>query len=459
MGRKKRRPIIWRMTMTNMLVVFFVVVVFAVGFITALLHEISSAKESKLNSTLLSLETSFSGFDAFSQDYLNSMRQKCKFNFALYSKNNMLMYSSVIGLPAPQLEPMNAQIVFLGEDPINTYISEEYEFIIQSGKWINNGAQYLYVFDDITDDMEVIEKVPFLFAGTLALGLLISFFAGRLMSGIMLRPVKEISSRMKAISANNLNERLPETAANDEIQELTHSFNLMIERLDRAFAKQKQFVSDASHELRTPLAVMQGHTAMLRRWGKEDRQRLDNSLDIIHGEIRGMVELIDKLLILAKNENNYLSQKKELIKTCPFLQEIIDEICLLSPGTHILLRCIADTVYADKPSLKQVIRILLDNSIKFCPPPGQIVLEAISYNGGTQITVYDEGIGIENEKLPFVFDRFFCADSSRTKKTSGTGLGLAIAKSIISSHQGTIEIRSQVGKGTTVTIWLKDCVF
>lgn len=452
----KRRPIIWRMTITNMLIVFFVVVLLTVGFIAALLYEISSAKEQKLNSAMASLETRLTAQDDYSEEFLNSARPKNGLNYALYNQDKALIYTSISGLPDPPLEPMNAQISYLGEG-LSEDDPEEYEFIIQSGNWMKNGALYLYVFGDVTDDMEVIEKVPLLFVGTLAAGLLISFFAGRFMSGMMLRPVKQISSQMKVISASNLNERLPETASNDELQELSHSFNLMLERLDKAFAKQQQFVSDASHELRTPLAVMQGHTSMLRRWGKEDHQTLDNSLGIMHGEIRGMVELIDKLLMLVRSDNATTSLKKEEIEINSFLQEIVDEVRLIKPDAHITHNCDALSVYADRSALKQVIRILLDNSIKFCPPPGRITLNTFSIHDGTQITVSDEGIGIESEKLPFVFDRFYCADSSRTKKTGGTGLGLAIAKSIIHSHQGTIHIESQSGKGTHVSIWLKNC--
>jgi signal transduction histidine kinase len=359
-------------------------------------------------------------------------------------------------MPIPLLEPKNAQITFLGEGPVDKDDPEEFEFIIQSGKWIQSGTLYLYVFGDVTDDMEVIERVPFLCAATLAAGLFISFFAGRFMSGMMLRPVKEISTQMKAISASSLNERLPEADSKDELQELAHSFNLMIERLEKAFEKQKQFVSDASHELRTPLAVMKGHTAMLRRWGKEDKQTLESSLDIMHNEIDGMVKLIDKLLILARSENANTSLHRTNIEMRPFLQEIVDEARLISPGSFIKFQCSAETVYADRPSLKQVIRILLNNSIKYCPPPGRITLETFAKNGGTQINIKDEGLGIESDKLPFVFNRFFCADSSRTKKIGGTGLGLAIAKSIIDSHQGIIQIDSQLGKGTLVSIWLRD---
>jgi|GEM_PF-3357994 len=452
---KKRRPIIWRMTITNMLIVFFVVVLFAVSFVVALLYEVSSAKKHKINAALESLEAKLGQTDTYSESFFHSARPKNGFNYALYSNDQVLIYSSVKGMPKPLLEPKNAQITYIGESPIDT--NEEFEFIIQSGKWIKNDTLYLYIFSDVTDDMEAIERVPFLFAGTLAAGLLISFFAGRFMSGMMLRPIKKISSQMKAISASNLNERLPEVNSNDELQELAHSFNYMIERLEKAFEKQKQFVSDASHELRTPLAVMKGHTSMLRRWGKEDKQTLESSLDIMHNEIHGMVELIDKLLILARSENVNTSLHRTKIEIKTFLQEIVDEIRLISPEAHIELQCSAETVYADRSALKQVIRILLNNSIKYCPPPGKITLEGFAKDGGTQINIKDEGIGIESEKLPFVFDRFFCADSSRTKKIGGTGLGLAIAKSIIDSHHGTIQIDSQLGKGTLVSIWLRGC--
>lgn len=442
------------MTRTNMLLVFFLVILFTAGFLTALFYETSSVMESKMASAFLIIQNELDEHDTYSEKVFDELKPKNGVNFALYTKDLVCIYSTVDGFPTPPLDTVTTNIRYIGEDPIDG--KEEFEFVIESGKWIKDDTLYLYLFSDVTEDMEVVEHMPYLIAAMLVAGLIVSFFVGRIMSAMMLRPVKEISSQMRAITANNLNERLPENASKDELQELAHSFNLMIERLEKAFSKQNQFVSDASHELRTPLAVMQGHTSMLRRWGKEDKTTLENSLETLHTEIRGMTELIDKLLILAKNENTSQLMKKETIELAPLLTEIIDEMKLIDPDANFTIDCATETIYADNAALKQVLRILLNNSMKFCPPPGKITLSAVRNNNGTQITVADEGIGIEYEKLPFVFDRFYCVDSSRTKKKGGTGLGLAIAKTIIDSHHGTIRIESQPGKGTQVIIWLEN---
>jgi len=381
----------------------------------------------------------------------------------------------------PALTPVRFNIRYLGENPEGANEAadkdepeerdevrggpgekddpEENEYIVETGKWIISGGQnyFLHVFGDVTEEMEIIEKVPYVLLATAVLGLLISFFAGRLLSRNMLKPIKSISSQMRNISASNLSERIPEIAVEDELQELTRSFNKMIERLEQSFEKQNRFVSDASHELRTPLAVMQGHTSMLLRWGKEDKAVFESSLKTMHAEIRNMTELVEKLLTLAKNDDASLNLRREKIDAAALLQEVVDEARMLSPGSDIGIgACDADTVVADRSAIKQVLRILLDNSVKFCPPPGKIRIKAARRQGGTEISVTDEGIGIDKEKLPHIFERFFRADSSRTKKTGGTGLGLAIAKGLIESHGGTVKVKSQPGKGTQIHVYIPD---
>ncbi len=302
--------------------------------------------------------------------------------------------------------------------------------------------------------MEVVERIPLLVGITLAVGLVISAAAGRLVSRRVLRPISRMSSRIQAISASRLNERLPETRSSDELEELAQSFNRMIGRLEQAFARQKQFVSDASHELRTPLAVMQGHTSMLLRWGKDDPAVAGQSLKTMQSEIRGMTQLIDRLLILARNDDEAATRlHKEIIPARAFLQEAADELLLLHPKARISIRCTADNIFADRAALQQVLRIL-DNSVKYSQPPAAVTLSAEALKDFVLLTVADEGPGIGADKLPFIFDRFYRADDSRTKNTGGTGLGLAIAKSIVDSHGGTIKAQSERGCGTVMRIRL-----
>ncbi len=456
---KKRMPLVWRMTLSNAVMLFALLAVFTCGFVVAMFGEITHTHERHLSEALDAIETRLSGTGSLSSDVFDSIRLKKAVQFAVYNQNNQCLYTTVNGLPPHDtLTDMSAAINFNGEDPLGEN-TEDYEFTISSSRWITTAGTPLYIhtFKDVTEEMEIVERIPTLVAITLGVGLVICFFAGRLVSRRVLRPISRMSSQIQAISASSLSERLPETRSSDELEELTQSFNRMIERLEQSFRRQKQFVSDASHELRTPLAVMQGHTSMLLRWGKDDPAVSEQSLKTMQSEIRGMAQLIDRLLILARNDDDTSSHlHKEHIPARAFLQEAADELLLLHPEAHVDIRCTAGTIYADRSALQQVLRILLDNSVKFCPPPAAITMSAEVCPDGVLLTVADEGPGIDVDNLPYVFDRFYRADHSRTKNTGGTGLGLAIAKSIVESHGGAIDVQSQKGAGTVICIWLKN---
>ena len=451
-------PLVWRMTLSNAVMLFVLLTVFTCGFVLAMFGEITHAHNLHLSEALDIIETRLSETGSHS-DVFDSIRLKKAVQFAVYNRNNHCLYSTVTGLPPlDTLTDMSAVINFNGEDPLGEY-NEDYEFTISSSRWITGDGTPLYIhtFKDVTEEMEIVERIPMLVAITLGVGLVICFFAGRLVSRRILRPISRMSSKIQAISASSLSERLPETRSSDELEELTQSFNRMIERLEQSFKRQKQFVSDASHELRTPLAVMQGHTSMLLRWGKEDPAVSDQSLKTMQSEIRGMSQLIDRLLILARNDDDTSAHlHKEHIPARAFLQEAADELLLLHPEARIDIRCTADTLYADRSALQQVLRILLDNSVKFCPPPAAITISAETCSDGVLVSVADKGPGIDAENLPYIFDRFYRADHSRTKNTGGTGLGLAIAKSIVESHGGIIEAHSQKSDGTVISIRLKN---
>lgn len=163
--------------------------------------------------------------------------------------------------------------------------------------------------------------------------------------------------------------------------------------------------------------------------------------------------LIQNLLYFTKGDNKLLVMKREKLSLSMLLKEVVDETILTHnqftvayKGEEYL------TINADYNALKQVFRILLDNSIKFSTPPGEILIQTEQKDRGTLIKVMDHGVGIPLECLPYIFDRFYRVDESRSKATGGTGLGLSIAKQIVQSHNGTISAESELGQGTTVAV-------
>ncbi|WP_242965103.1 sensor histidine kinase [Dehalobacterium formicoaceticum] len=272
------------------------------------------------------------------------------------------------------------------------------------------------------------------------------------------QPIKEMTQTVRDISERNLNLRLNVSGSKDELKELAMTFNEMMNRIENNYNRQKQFVSDASHELRTPIAVIQGYADMLDRWGKDDREVLQESIDAIKNEGENMKELIDKLLFLARHDKeNFVLQKEEFNLT-EVLQEIAKETQIID-DTHKISFDIQGQgearICADKNRIKQAIRIFIDNALKYTPPGGEIAVTLGRTEDFWTISIKDSGIGMTGEELEHIFDRFYRSEASRTKEKGGHGLGLAIAKIIILGHQGKIKVKSRPGMGSEFIIFLK----
>lgn len=342
-------------------------------------------------------------------------------------------------------------------------------------KWNENYKKYNFGFELAQNKkVKVNDAVYYIQASTKMIGESIAFFVlcmllllvnflftlNVILSGARaarktLKPIEIMTKTVENITVNVLDTRLDIKGSQDELKDLAKTFNQMLDRIQLSYEQQNQFVSDASHELRTPIAVIQGYANMLDRWGKNDEQILQESITAIKGESNSMKELIENLLFLARGDKN--TQKVEKVDFN--LQEVMDEI--VKETRMIDERHTFENEYnpgilvnGDKGLIKEAIRILVDNSIKYTPDGGVIRLNAYLKDQKALITVEDNGAGISKEDLPFIFDRFYRADKSRTKETGGTGLGLAIAKWIILRHNGKLEVQSELNKGTIVSISL-----
>ncbi len=271
----------------------------------------------------------------------------------------------------------------------------------------------------------------------------------------ILSPIQTMTDTVKSITINQIDTRLDISGSKNELKDLARTFNEMLDRIQASYEKQNQFVSDASHELRTPIAVIQGYVGILDRWGKDDKSVLEESIAAIKTESENMKDLIEKLLFLARGENNTQKLEKEDFYINELLDELIKETKLIDSRHQIVCGC-NDTAMmnADRSLIKMALRTFVDNSIKYTPEGGTIKLECAVQNNRAELVVEDTGIGISSQDLPRVFDRFYRADKSRTKQTGGTGLGLSIAKWIILKHEGSIKIESTLNVGTKISFSL-----
>ncbi len=266
----------------------------------------------------------------------------------------------------------------------------------------------------------------------------------------VLSPIHDITEMATTLSASNLSNRINIAGTKNELKDLAVVINSMLDRIERSYNSQKQFVSDASHELRTPIAVIQGYVNMLSRWGKSDPEVLEEGISAIAQETESMKELVESLLFLARHDKKTLLMEMEPFDAQELLAELHREAAMVSPqDTFVLEAAQPCPIHGDRGMMKQVLRILCDNAVKYTPDGGIITLGLHEEEDNVTLSVQDNGPGIPQEELTKIFDRFYRADEARRSETGGHGLGLSIARIIVMAHGGKLRVRSKVGVGST----------
>lgn len=286
----------------------------------------------------------------------------------------------------------------------------------------------------------------------LALGFTAAFAAScTLTARTMLSPLKGMLERIDKITVEDMSARLDPVESQDELNELSMRINRMLDGIQEAFDRQSNFISDASHELRTPISVIRGYSDLLARWGKTDESVLTESIDAIRAEAANMKSIVEQLLYLAKL-GSFQSRPTEFE-----LSEVVKDIVSAYDMTSVdkTIKCKAQKgviVYADKGLVVELIRVIADNAIKYTPAGGHVEVSVTKSDGMAEVVVADNGVGISEEDLPHIFDRFYRCDKARGRTEGSTGLGLAIAKSIAEMMGGNITAKSVLGKGSKFTI-------
>ena len=325
------------------------------------------------------------------------------------------------------------------------------KFMLLSTQYKKDGDKYqIQAFKQLNGNQYFIQS--FLWKMIIAdfIGIFCAFLAGRYISRRVLKPVEQIRTTAERISIEDLTQRIDLDGPDDEMKELTITFNSMIDRLEKAFHRQNQFVSDASHELRTPISVIQGYASLINRWGKSNPDVLQESIDSILGETEHMKELINNLLFLAKSDQNRMHAKRSRMCLNDVAQEIVKELDLLQQDRQITYEEAEQVeINGDSDLIKQLLWIHGENALKYTTNGGKIHIKVWKDKKYAYVSVADDGMGIAEEEQSKIFDRFYREDKSRNKEISGTGLGLSIAKWIVSSHDGAILVESKRGEGAT----------
>lgn len=270
----------------------------------------------------------------------------------------------------------------------------------------------------------------------------------------LLEPIDEMTKTTNHLSVNNLQqERLNIEGTKNELKDLASTINCMLDRIELSYESQKQFVSDASHELRTPIAVIQGYVNLLDRWGKKDKEVMEESIDAIKNEAQAMQELVEKLLFLSRHDKKTLKLTKKKFNMKDAVEDMWKETKMVAKQRNIEQLSMEDClVYGDKQSLKQAVRVFIDNAAKYTKEGDTIYIGCVNEEKNCIITIADTGLGMTQKDMNNIFERFYRSDQVRNEKISGHGLGLSIAKLIILKHAGSIEVKSQYTRGTCFRI-------
>ncbi|MFZ5597397.1 MAG: sensor histidine kinase [Bacillota bacterium] len=290
--------------------------------------------------------------------------------------------------------------------------------------------------------------------GILALGgLLLAAAGGWITTWKALRPLHSLTRMARQISVSDLSFRINLQGPRDEIYILAETFNQMLDRLEKGFQSQQEFVAAASHDLRTPLTIIKSYTDLLKRWGKDDRAVVEESAQAMTKSVKTMERLINDMLLLAR-----MQARPDLEMTPLALDELAEETVKEARAMTDEINIKLDTadnvvVAADKYHLRRALWALLDNAVKYNRPGGEIEVSITVNAGEASLSVTDTGVGIEPKDLTRIFDRFYRVDQARTPG-KGFGLGLSLAREIVEAHRGRITVNSQPGSGSRFTITL-----
>lgn len=287
------------------------------------------------------------------------------------------------------------------------------------------------------------------------IALLLSGLVGLLLSGAIARPVRRLTAAAGAVAQGQLDQQVP-VRSSDELGRLSETFNEMTARLQAVRRMQIDFVANVSHELRTPLTAIKGLVETLRDGAVEDVEVRDHFLETVESETDRLIRLVNDLLILSRADSEALNLQREPTDLASLVQAIVDRLAPQAEATELRLRVETSPgiplALVDADRIEQVLVNLLDNAIKYSRPGGTVTVSVDSADAQwILVQVRDEGIGIPEEDLARIGERFYRADKARSRAEGGSGLGLAIARALTEAHGGKLWIVSQEGQGTTVT--------
>ena len=342
------------------------------------------------------------------------------------------------------------KLPFMLGNEYSVYSKDGKDYITVDNEVMYEGDMYsIRLFKSSADIMRFVKYIETRLYHIDLAGIVLAFFISAYISKVLLRPVTKIRETAEKISVEDLSQRIEIEGPDDELKELSITFNSMIDRLESSFEQQSRFVSDASHELRTPISVIKGYANLINRWGKDDPEILQEAVNSILEETEHMSVMIKNLLFLARSDQHRNHVQIQPMSLGDAVNDIAKDLSVMDEKVEVETDISEDIIINGDPDLiKQMLWIYTENALKYSGENKKVQYKLYKENGYACICVKDNGFGIKDEDIPHIFERFYRVDKSRNKEIPGNGLGLSIAKWIMDIHHGKIEVKSVVGQGT-----------
>lgn len=317
---------------------------------------------------------------------------------------------------------------------------------------------HLQIINRMAKLTEMKKQLQKLYIQLLIMEALVSIGFAYFISRLISKPIEQIHDIIASINEDNIDsKRLIIPKKNDEFAVVSQQFNELLDKISFYISQQKHFVEDVSHELRTPVAIVEGHLKLLNRWGKDDPEVLEESLEASLAEIKRMKTLVQEMLDLSRAPQVREQYKDATTEVVDTLTQIVANFKVLYPDFTFVLDIdskadLLSPIYRNH--FEQVIIILLDNAVKYSTNRKEIIVSLSTVADQVEIGIQDFGMGLSEEDKKKVFSRFYRVDKARSRERGGNGLGLSIAKELIEGYNGSISLTSHLDQGTVFKVKL-----
>lgn len=365
----------------------------------------------------------------------------------LFTANNQIFYETrVMSLPSVnhteimRRAPHHDKIYYIGFRPI---FSDSTGNKIASIQLVIDPQEYLAFENHVRRTFLIIGGI------TVLIIIILSF----MLSHRFLRPLSYVNNSLDLVEEESLSEiRIRRPRSNDEWSDLSIHVNRLLDKIDKYVSSQKQFVEDVSHELRTPVAIVEGHLKLLNRWGKDDPEILEESIEASLQEISRMKDLVQEMLDLSRADNVDVDYKNEITEVYSTARQVYNNFTLIHEDFRFFFDSddVGEDLYiqAYRNHFEQILIILLDNAVKYSTNRKEVHISVSRGVSKVEIAIQDFGEGMSDEDKEKVFGRFYRIDKARSRDKGGNGLGLSIAQQLVSGYKGQIRVESALHHGS-----------